>query len=154
MHIPDPVVSLRGASLRITKQRVAVLEVLHRIPHADVEHIHHAVRDDLGSVSTQAVYDVLAALLGAGLVRRIGASGSPARFELRTEVHDHLACRACGALADVERGGTPVHPRAEQARGYRIDEAEVTYWGLCPSCQPGTAITTPIRTNPMTKERQ
>ncbi|WP_409462764.1 Fur family transcriptional regulator [Amycolatopsis sp. GA6-003] len=117
MRAGDPVAALRGVSLRVTKQRIAVLEVLRNRPHAALEHIRDEVREKLGSVSAQAVYDVLAALVGAGLVRRLELPGSRARFELRTDDHDHVACRECGAVADVERVDLP---RAEE-NGYRID---------------------------------
>lgn len=130
MQAADPVAALRGVSLRVTKQRIAVLEVLRNRPHAGFEHIRDAVCEKLGSVSGQAVYDVLAALLKAGLVRRLELPGSRARFELRTDDHDHVACRRCGAVADVERVDLP--PAEEN--GYRVDAAEVTYWGTCPSC--------------------
>ncbi|WP_033288642.1 Fur family transcriptional regulator [Amycolatopsis jejuensis] len=134
MQVADPVAALRGASLRITRQRIAVLTALRHTPHAGFEHIRDAVRKDLGSVSSQAVYDVLGALLGAGLVRRLELPGSRARFELRTDDHDHLACRVCGAVTDVERTDLP--PVNEH--GYHIDGAEVTYWGTCPSCLSAT----------------
>jgi Fur family ferric uptake transcriptional regulator len=95
------------------------------------------VRTDLGSVSTQAVYDVLRALTAAGLVRRIGPAGSPARYEVRTgDNHHHVVCRSCGSLSDVDCAvdRAPCLD-AEDDRGFTIDEAEVTYWGLCPDCQ-------------------
>ena len=94
------------------------------------------VREDLGEVSHQAVYDVLRALTTAGLVRRIQPKGSVARYESRVgDNHHHLLCRSCGAIADVDcaAGLTPCLTASDD-HGFVIDEAEVTYWGLCPSC--------------------
>ncbi len=71
--------ALRAAGLRVTGPRLAVLEQVHAHPHADVDTLLSAVRG-VGSVSHQAVYDVLRALVGAGLVRRIEPAGSPAPF--------------------------------------------------------------------------
>ncbi|GHH29628.1 Fur family transcriptional regulator [Lentzea cavernae] len=138
MSAEDPVTALRGASLRVTKQRIAVLAALGRHPHADADHLVRAVREELGSVSTQAVYDVLTALSEALLVRRI-ETGPRALFELRAHAHDHVLCRECGALADVEPGGT-TPPALPQAHGFRVDETEVLHRGLCPSCRPGEQI--------------
>ena len=129
--------TLRQASLRVTRPRVAVLTALAERPHADADSLATMVRRDLGSVSTQAVYDVLRALTGAGLVRRIEPAGSPARFEVRTgDNHHHVVCRSCGSIADVDCavGRAPCLDAASD-RGFTIDEAEVTYWGLCPDCQ-------------------
>jgi len=127
---------LRGASLRVTRPRLAVLAAVHDHPHADTDSIIGVVRADLGEVSTQAVYDVLRALTEAGLVRRIQPAGSVARYESRVaDNHHHVVCRSCGAVEDVDCavGDTPCLTASDD-RGYSIDEAEVTYWGLCPTC--------------------
>jgi len=128
---------LRGAGLRVTRPRVAVLTAAYEHPHADTDSIIGAVREDLGEVSTQAVYDVLRALTGAGLLRRIEPAGSVARYESRVgDNHHHVVCRSCGAIADVDCavGDVPCLTPSD-AHGYRIDEAEVIYWGLCPACR-------------------
>jgi Fe2+ or Zn2+ uptake regulation protein len=130
------VLMLRGASLHVTGPRVAVLTAVHEHPHADTNSIIDLVREDLGEVSHQTVYDVLRALTGAGLVRRIHPSGSVARYESRVgDNHHHLVCRSCGAIADVDCavGSAPCLTAAED-HGYSLDEAEVIYWGLCPGC--------------------
>jgi Fur family transcriptional regulator, stress-responsive regulator len=127
---------LRGADLRVTRPRVAVLTALDRRPHADTKSVIGAVREELGDVSHQAVYDVLKALTDAGLVRCIQPSGSVARYETRVgDNHHHIVCRSCGAVADVECAvGDAPCLTASQDHGFAIDEAEVVYWGLCPSC--------------------
>jgi Fe2+ or Zn2+ uptake regulation protein len=127
---------LRGASLRVTRPRVAVLSALRDHPHADTDSIIRVVRADLGVVSHQAVYDVLRVLTAAGLVRRIQPSGSVARYETRLEDnHHHVVCRSCGAIADVDCAvGSAPCLTASDAHGFVIDEAEVVYRGLCPAC--------------------
>jgi len=128
---------LRSRGLRVTRPRLAVLEVLAEGGHLDVEQVTDRVRERLDSVSTQAVYDVLGALARVGLARRIEPAGSPALFECRAgDNHHHVVCRGCGAIADVDcvMGQAPcLTPSTEQ--GFVIDEAEVTFWGLCATCQ-------------------
>jgi len=129
---------LRGACLRVTRPRVAVLAAVHDHPHADTHSIIGLVREDLGEVSQQAVYDVLRALTGAGLVRRIHPPGSVARYESRVgDNHHHAVCRSCGAIADVDCavGAAPCLIAADHD-DFVVDEAEVIYWGLCPECAP------------------
>ena len=141
MHpAPDPESALRGVGLRVTRPRVAVLLAVHHWPHADTDAIVRAVREDLGDVSTQAVYDVLRALTAAGLVRRIEPAGSVARYEVRVgDNHHHVACRSCGSIADVDCAvGYRPCLTASDDHGYAIDEAEVVYWGVCPACSAGT----------------
>ena len=127
---------LRGASLRVTRPRVAVLAAVHDHPHADTHSIIGVVRDELGDVSQQAVYDVLRALTDAGLVRRIQPAGSVARYESRVgDNHHHVVCRSCGAIADVDCAvGSAPCLAASDDHGFVIDEAEVVYSGLCPEC--------------------
>ena len=127
---------LREAGLWVTRPRVAVLEAVYAHPHADTDALIRAARQLLPDVSHQAVYDVLRAFTDAGLVRRIQPAGSVARYEARVgDNHHHLVCRSCGAISDVDcvAGEAPCLTPAEE-QGFAIDEAEVIYWGLCPTC--------------------
>ncbi|HEX4215255.1 MAG TPA: Fur family transcriptional regulator [Candidatus Dormibacteraeota bacterium] len=127
---------LRAASLRVTLPRLAVLSSVHALPHADTESIIDAVRRDLPKVSHQTVYDSLHALTTVGLVRRIQPTGSVARYDPRVgDNHHHVVCRECGLIADVDCAvGEAPCLTASNGSGFLIDEAEVIYWGLCPSC--------------------
>jgi Fur family transcriptional regulator, stress-responsive regulator len=129
---------LRGASLRVTRPRVAVLGVVHDHPHADTASIIGLVRGRLGGVSQQTVYDVLQALTDAGLVRRIHPSGFVAHYEARVgDNHHHVVCRSCGAITDVDcAAGTKPCLAVDDDHGFAIDESEVIYRGLCPACRP------------------
>src|SRR5579859_2986713 len=127
---------LRGAGLRVTAVRVALLDTVRAGDHLGVEAIADRVRGRVGHVSLQAVYEALNALAAAGLVRRIEPAGSAARFEGRVgDNHHHLACRSCGAVADVDCavGEAPCLTPSDD-HGYSITEAEVIYWGLCSTC--------------------
>lgn len=140
---------LRGANLRVTRPRVAVLHALHDSPHADTGTVIEQVRTRHTSVSHQAVYDCLNALTDAGLVRRLQPTGSVARYELHVgDNHHHAVCRVCGSITDVAcaTGKTPcLH--AQDPKGFAVDEAEVIYWGLCADCQKSTG-TAELTTSP------
>jgi Fur family transcriptional regulator, stress-responsive regulator len=127
---------LRGAGLRVTAARVALLDTVRNGDHLGVEEIAVKVRDRVGHISLQAVYEGLHALTGAGLIRRIEPAGSPARFEGRVgDNHHHVVCRSCGVVADVDCAvGEVPCLTASDNHGFAIDEAEVVYWGLCPDC--------------------
>jgi Fe2+ or Zn2+ uptake regulation protein len=127
---------LRAAGLRVTAVRVALLEAVRHGDHLGVEALAAGVRERVGHVSLQAVYEALNALAATGLVRRIEPAGSPARFEGRIgDNHHHVICRTCGAVADVDCAvGEAPCLTASDNHGFEIDEAEVIYWGLCPDC--------------------
>lgn len=137
--VPAPVDAerlLRDAGLRVTRPRLAVLRAMHDHPHSDAQTVLDLVRASLGEVSHQAVYDVLGALTGVGLLRRIQPAGSVARYEVRVgDNHHHLVCRSCGAVTDVDCavGQVPCLTPSDDA-GYVVDEAEVVFWGRCPTC--------------------
>jgi Fur family transcriptional regulator, stress-responsive regulator len=127
---------LRGAGLRVTAARVALLDAVGAGDHLSIEAITAQVRGRIGHISLQAVYDALHALTEAGLLRRIEPAGGPPRFERRVgDNHHHLVCRSCGVVTDVDCavGTAPCLIPADD-HGFSIGEAEVTYWGLCPGC--------------------
>lgn len=128
---------VRTAGLRLTATRLAVLRALARRPHAGTESIIDDVREQLGSVSPQTVYSVLSAFVEAGIVRRIEPAGSAALHELRVgDNHHHVVCRRCGAAADIDCA-VDARPclTPSETHGYLLDEAEVIFWGICPTCQ-------------------
>ncbi|MEU8251348.1 Fur family transcriptional regulator [Nonomuraea sp. NPDC048916] len=133
---PTTAEELRGAGLRVTAARVALLETVREGDHLGVEAIASGVRDRVGHISLQAVYEALHALTAAGLVRHIEPAGSPARFEGRVgDNHHHVVCRSCGDVADVDcAAGEAPCLTASDDHGFTIDEAEVIFWGLCPNC--------------------
>jgi Fur family transcriptional regulator, stress-responsive regulator len=133
---------LRERGLRATAPRLAVYRAVRELPgHPDVDVIAARVRAELGSVSTQAVYDGLQALTTVGLLRRIEPAGSPSRFETRVgDNHHHVVCRVCGAAQDIDcvvGAASCLDP--SETGGFLIDEAEITFWGLCPTCQAAAA---------------
>jgi Fur family ferric uptake transcriptional regulator len=129
---------LRAAGLRATSTRVAVYSELTGAGHLDAEALAARVRERLGGVSRQTVYDALGVLCELGLARRIEPAGSPAAlYESRVaDNHHHVVCRSCGLVADIDcvTGAAPCLD-ASDAAGFVVDEAEVTFWGLCPACQ-------------------
>jgi Fur family ferric uptake transcriptional regulator len=130
--------ALRTAGRRVTTPRLAVYAAVAAHGHLDADGVGRAVRGELGSVSTQTVYDALGVLCELELLRRIEPAHSPALYETRVaDNHHHVICRGCGAVADVDCAvGDAPCLEPSSARGFVVDEAEVTYWGLCPACQP------------------
>ena len=128
---------LRQRGFKVTPQRLAVLRAVSGRAHLTAEDVLELVRADIGAISQRTVYDAVGVLADRGLIRRIQPAGSAARYEDRVgDNHHHLICRACGRMVDVDCavGATPCLTAADEA-GYHIDEAEVIFWGHCPSCR-------------------
>ena len=141
---PDPRSMLREANLRVTGPRLAILEALENRPHSDADTVLKAVREGYGAVSMQTVYDALHAMTAHGIIRRIEPAGQSALYERRIgDNHHHLVCRRCATIVDIPCavGETPCLTAAHESdlsAGFEIDEAEVTYWGLCAACRENT----------------
>src|ERR1700752_3240245 len=128
---------LRAAGMRVTSARLAILDAVHEGRHPGADEVARVVRERVGHVTLQAVYEALGAFTEVGLLRKIDLGSGPARYEDRVgDNHHHLACRRCGTVADVDCvvGAAPCLGPAE-SYGFAVDEAVVTFWGLCPSCQ-------------------
>lgn len=132
-----PARQLRAAGLRVTAPRLSALEIIAEHPHSTADFVASAVREKLGGVSTQTVYDVLRVCAERGLLRKIEPAQSPVRYETRTgDNHHHLVCRSCGTIVDVDCAiGTAPCLSPDDDHGFLVDEAEVTFWGLCKSCR-------------------
>ena len=128
---------LRDHGLQVTAQRLSILRAVSSRPHATADELIGDVRKEIGTVSRQAVYDTLGVLVEKNLIRRIQPAGSPARYEDRVgDNHHHLICRACGKTFDIDCAiGAAPCLSAENDHGFEIDEAEVIFWGRCPSCK-------------------
>lgn len=133
---PDPAKLLRQHGLQVTAQRLAVLRAVSARPHCRAEEVVEDARAAIGSISRQAVYDALGILADKGLIRRIQPARSPALYEDRVgDNHHHVICRRCGKTTDVVCAvGETECATAAADSGYRVDEAEVVYWGICPGC--------------------
>jgi Fe2+ or Zn2+ uptake regulation protein len=135
--------SIRAAGLRVTAPRLAILQALAEAPHSTADRLFTAVRTELPGTSLQAVYGVLGAFIAAGLTRKIEPSGSAAMFERRVgDNHHHVVCTRCGTVRDVDCAvGDAPCLTPEDAAGFAVQAAEVTYWGVCPDCQVELAAT-------------
>jgi Fe2+ or Zn2+ uptake regulation protein len=133
----DPVDLLRQHGVQLTAQRLAVLKAVSGRPHSTADEIEEIVRGEIGAVSRQAVYDALGILADKGIIRRIQPARSPARYEDRVgDNHHHLVCRSCGITVDAPCAvGYKPCLEASDDNGFVVDEAEVIFWGTCPTCQ-------------------
>lgn len=135
--------TLKAHGIQVTAQRLAVLRAVESHPHAIADRIHDAALAEIGAISRQSVYDTLNSFTELGIIRRVQPIGSPALYETRVaDNHHHLVCRECGSVVDIDCAvGHAPCLTADNDHGYEIDEADVTYWGVCPACQPGLRAT-------------
>lgn len=138
---------LKDHKFSLTAVRLAVLEALHDHPHSDANTIFAAVQQRIPTATLQAVYNNLNALTEAGIIQEIKPKGRVSLYETRVgDNHHHIVCRTCGHIEDTDCKGLAPCLSPASTHGYAIDQAEVIFWGVCPSCQessgPNTASNT------------
>lgn len=129
--------ALRERGQRVTPQRLAIARVVRELQtHVTAEQVLTAVSDRLPGVSLPTVYATLELLEELGSVRRVSAGGGAVLYDPRTDVHHHLICRRCGAVADIEAelDDDPVI-EAARAAGFTPDRADTVVHGVCLACQ-------------------
>ena len=127
---------LARSGLRATRQRVAVLRLLQNDRgHPTALDVHARLVTRQPNLSQKTVYEILDALVEAGLARRVTQITGPVRYEARLERHDHAWCRVCGRLFDVAAcADLTLRERAELPYGFRLERVQVTLEGLCARC--------------------
>lgn len=129
---------LRRRGLRVTRQRLAVLNAIAEHPHLPAEAVHAAISRSLPEITVQSVYTVLHDLTAKQLLRRFDPPGSAARYEARTDDnHHHAICTVCGRIEDVDcvHGEAPCL-QAPEGLGMTIELADVVFRGVCDHCTP------------------
>jgi len=126
---------LRDKGLRVTQQRVAVLEFLLATPkHPTAEEVGAAVNRLVSTASRASVYNVLHSLKESGLIDELVVGDAVARYDANLDRHHHFICRACGAVEDVPFETFREAPRPRLADGHTVEDYTVTLRGVCPRC--------------------
>jgi Fe2+ or Zn2+ uptake regulation protein len=127
---------LRERGLRVTPQRLLLHRALRELDrHVTADELLDAVTDSLPNASLPTVYSTLELLEELGLVRRVPATAGAALYDPRTDDHQHLHCRRCGAIEDLDsKVDARAALRAARKRGFEPDAAELVVSGLCAAC--------------------
>lgn len=130
---------LRRAGLRVTPQRLLVLEILDQGTHMDAMAIHRRAAKGRRGLSLATVYRALAALTEAGLIeqRYLDSDHSREYYEaVRGPEHHHMTCLGCGQVIEFETHRIrQLQNELEAARGWRLQRTCLCIEGYCPSCQ-------------------
>jgi len=117
-------------------QRAAVYESLESTEsHPTADDVYTSVREQLPDISLATVYKALEAFVSCGIARKLSLGAGPARYDGRTDQHEHIRCLSCGRVQDIEglRPAGWMEGIAEltpfDVVGYRL-ELE----GYCPDC--------------------
>jgi Fe2+ or Zn2+ uptake regulation protein len=128
--------ALKRHGLRPTPQREAVygyLSAVHHHPSAG--DVFLAVKRRHPRVSLATVYNALELFVRKGLASKLTYGDAASRYDIRTDVHSHARCLACGRVDDVEaipesHWLSAIRPRNFIATGFRFE-----LLGQCQACR-------------------
>ena len=125
------------SELRLTPQRLEILRALRGMPrHPDASEVFERVRRELPHISLATVYRNLAQLSQVGLVQELSI-GRARRWDARLDPHEHVVCRRCGRVADLDIADETqrLEVLANRASGFVVEGHQARFEGLCLDCQ-------------------
>jgi Fur family transcriptional regulator, stress-responsive regulator len=136
----EPIESrLRGVGLRVTGPRIRVFNLLKELGgHHSADELAQRLNPGEGGMSRASVFNVLNDLSSAGLIMLSDAGPGRAFYEASDTWHHHFVCRSCADIFDVPCaiGSKPCMDADLPGPGFAVDEAQVIFRGLCPTCNP------------------
>ena len=123
---------LKQKELKSTPQRVAMLGILDKKGHADIDYIYNEIKKDFVSISLATVYKNVNTMLSAGIIQEIKVPNQKSKYEITKHKHSHFVCEKCGEVYDIQE---PKKLDVELPEGFEPKEASVMIMGVCPSCK-------------------
>lgn len=126
---------LRNKRLKITPQRIAMLNQIQQNGHMSVEEIYEQIRDFYPAISLATIYKNVNALCDANILREIKAPKGKQRYELSSDRHLHVYCEVCGKLEDIKLDTTELESSCSAHSGYEVSDISAVLIGICPACK-------------------
>ena len=116
----------------MTKYAKQLLELINQSKeHLSAEQLFLELKKTEHKVVLATVYNNLNVLYQEGRIRKISTEGSPDRYD-KIQKHDHLVCRKCGALSDINLVDLTKNLENQLGEGILSYDLKVFY--LCPKC--------------------
>jgi Fur family peroxide stress response transcriptional regulator len=128
---------LRRSGLRVTAQRVAVLEALvDSHDHPSAPDVFERVQRHFPAITLSTVYNTVNTLAKSGLIQLLSFPGG-ARYDANPLPHVNLVCVQCQRITDVSDDRHTVDQLREavtEREGFHVISQRVDFYGLCPQC--------------------
>ncbi|MHB8772199.1 MAG: Fur family transcriptional regulator [Syntrophales bacterium] len=127
---------LREKGLKVTSQRLAVIDILleqrHVHPSAARVFAEATRRGDRLSLST--VYATLHEFSRHGLIRTLEFDQMENRYEMNPAEHINLICEGCGRIIDYPVSLGVGEETLLADMGFRVHRTRMEYYGCCREC--------------------
>lgn len=126
---------LRDKKLKITPQRVVILDKIKAAGHLNIEELYEEIRAVYPSISLATVYKNISSMVEADILKEIKVPNHKQKYELHIHPHIHLYCTKCGSLVDMEFDTTCLAKEMQEKNGFQVEDCSVAIIGVCKECQ-------------------
>ena len=125
---------LKEHQIKITPQRLAIIELMDRYGHISVRDIYEKIKATFPSLSLATVYKNINAMMDSDFIKELKIVGQDNKYELAKERHSHLICQKCGMIEDVHIDTQGLQKSIPVESGFRVAETSVQFFGTCKQC--------------------
>ena len=128
---------LKEHDLKVTPQRLSILNTLNRYGHASIDEIYNEVKKIHLSISLATVYKNITSLLQVKLIKEVALNDFKTKYEITKKPHSHLVCKKCGKIEDINLSNEIEQDVSKLAsvKEFTTNEVELNIYGLCKKCK-------------------
>lgn len=125
---------LKTAKLKVTPQRLAILNEVHKNEHTSIDLIYDKIKAKYPSISLATVYKNISTLCDASILKEVKTPNHKQRYEINCGEHLHVLCQVCGKLEDIKIDVDLFKTYYSNKSGYVLNDVQAVFTGVCPEC--------------------
>ncbi|RBQ28499.1 Fur family transcriptional regulator [Aliarcobacter vitoriensis] len=125
---------LKEYDLKVTPQRVAIVEELYKNGHMNIDDLYKKLLDRFPSVSLATIYKNINSMVEKVFLSEVKIPNSRTVYELVKAEHAHLVCSNCGYIEDIILDSSDVLEQVSKISSFKIESTNIVLNGICIKC--------------------
>lgn len=126
---------LKEYNLKVTPQRLAIVEELHKNGHMNIDEIYKNLLEKFPSISLATIYKNVNAMVERVFLNEVKIPEAKSVYELAKDEHSHLVCTSCGKIEDITIDTSMLQVNLKEKSTFKVENVDVVFSGICKSCQ-------------------
>ena len=126
---------LKEYNLKVTPQRVAIVDELYKNGHMNVDDLYKNLLEKFPSISLATIYKNINAMVEKIFLNEVKLPETKSVYELIKEEHSHLVCSSCGKIEDIMIDTSVLQSSLLKQSSFKVQSSEVIFTGVCENCQ-------------------
>jgi Fur family peroxide stress response transcriptional regulator len=131
----DYVALLKDNNLKVTPQRLEIVQELYRQRHMSIDEIYKSLQNKFPSISLATIYKNINAMIDIFFITEIKIPYKKSVYELTKARHSHVVCNKCNTILDIDVDIDSIFNQAKILSDYSLEECSIVLNGLCPKCK-------------------